>query len=217
MPDPLSDPLSDPHHASNARTLKVLTLCALGMLGLGFASKPLYDTFCRVTGYGGTTRVAQANTNAVMDRVITVEFDSNTAKGLMWDFKPEQRSMQVNVGANGLAFYTATNQMDVPVIATSNYNVSPIKAAPYFSKLECFCFTEQLLAPGETTEYPVVFFIDPLIADDERLDDVSTITLSYTFFPVDKDAASLKDAKISNETSPAAVNPTASPRAGALP
>lgn len=169
---------------NNKRTLKMLTGCALAMLCLGFASKPLYDTFCKVTGYGGTTRVAQVNDNAVIDRMVTVQFDSNTTKGLNWDFEPEQRRMDVRVGANGLAFYTATNMSDVPVVATSNYNVSPTKAAPYFSKLECFCFTEQRLEPGETAEYPVVFFVDPLINEDSRLDDVKTITLSYTFFPV---------------------------------
>lgn len=188
-----------PHHAlpvedahleeiakKNKRVLKMLTGGALTMLGLGFASKPLYDTFCRVTGYGGTTRVAEVNENAVTDRIVTIQFDSNTSKGLGWDFGPEQRSMDVQVGANGLAFYHATNHRDVPVIATSNYNVSPTKAAPYFSKLECFCFTEQRLESGETAEFPVVFFVDPLMNEDKRLDDVKTITLSYTFFPMDK-------------------------------
>ncbi len=187
---------------NNKRALKVLTASALAMLGLGFASKPLYDTFCRVTGYGGTTRVATVNENAVTDRIITVQFDSNTAKGLGWDFGPEQRSMDVRVGANGLAFYHATNNMDVPVIATSNYNVSPIKAAPYFSKLECFCFTEQRLEPGESAEFPVVFFIDPLMIDDNRLDDVKTITLSYTFFPLDTAPAAL-----ASQTQPAEALP----------
>lgn len=170
----------------NKRLLGLLTGGALAMLALGFASKPLYDTFCRITGYGGTTRVADVNDNIVSDRQITVQFDSNTSKGLDWDFKPLQRSMTVNVGANGLAFYTATNMADYPVIATSNYNVSPTKAAPFFSKLECFCFTEQRLEPGESAEFPVVFFVDPLISDDQRLDDVKTVTLSYTFFPLDK-------------------------------
>ena len=203
--DPQSDDL-DSHGAAeltaqnNSRVLKILTGCALAMLALGFASKPLYDTFCKVTGYGGTTRVAEENNNVVSERVITVQFDSNTAHGLGWEFKPEVRSMDVKVGANGLAFYHAKNLMDVPVIATSNYNVSPIKAGPFFSKLECFCFTEQRLEPGETAEYPVVFFVDPLINEDPRLDDVKTITLSYTFFPVDKDAGQAADISGANTT-----------------
>lgn len=181
--------------ASNRKTLGVLTLSAVAMLGLGFASKPLYDTFCKITGYGGTTRVAEDNPYTISDRVIRVQFDSNTSKGLEWDFEPEKPYMDVNVGASNLAFYTATNTSDRTIVATSNYNVSPIKSGPYFSKMECFCFTEQTLAPGETAEFPVVFFLDPLLLEDSRMDEIKTVTLSYTFFPIESGQA-IKEAKL---------------------
>ncbi len=181
--------------ATNRKTLGVLTVTAVAMLGLGFASKPLYDTFCRITGYGGTTRVANENPYEVSDRIIRVQFDSNTSKGLQWDFAPEKPYMDVNVGASNLAFYTATNRSDKTVVATSNYNVSPIKAAPYFSKMECFCFTEQTLAPDESATYPVVFFLDPLLLEDERMDEIKTVTLSYTFFPIEPGQA-IKEANL---------------------
>jgi len=178
----------DTQDRNNKRTLGVLLVVLLAMLGLGFASKPLYDTFCRVTGYGGTTKIADANDNAVSDRVISVRFDSNITNGLPWTFKPDQISMDIQVGANGLTFYKVENLADYPVIATSNYNLTPIKAAPYFAKLECFCFTEQRLEPGESAELPVVFFLDSQLLDDPRMDDVSEVTLSYTFFPVPDDS-----------------------------
>ncbi|WP_017931285.1 cytochrome c oxidase assembly protein [Robiginitomaculum antarcticum] len=179
---------ADQQSRNISRTIGILAVVTFAMLGLGFASKPLYDTFCRVTGYGGTTRVADTNENLVSDRVIEVRFDSNVTNGLPWTFKPNQLSMDVQVGANNLTFYKVTNLANYPVIATSNYNLTPIKAAPYFSKLECFCFTEQRLEPGESAELPVVFFIDNQILDDPRLDDIKTVTLSYTFFPVDEKA-----------------------------
>ncbi len=182
--------------ASNRKTLGVLTVTAFAMLGLGFASKPLYDTFCKITGYGGTTRVASENTSDVSDRVVRVQFDSNTSKDLAWDFTPEKPYMDVNIGANNLAFYTATNRSDETIVATSTFNVSPVKAGPYFSKLECFCFTEQTLAPGESAEFPVIFFLDPLLLEDRRLDEVTTVTLSYTFFPVENPVGTIKEAAL---------------------
>lgn len=181
--------------ASNRKTLGILTIAAVAMLGLGFASKPLYDTFCKITGYGGTTRVAEDNPYEVSDRVIRVQFDANTSKDLDWDFGPEKPYMDVNVGASNLAFYTATNNSDKTVVATSNYNVSPIKSGPYFSKMECFCFTEQSIEPGETVEFPVVFFLDPLLLEDKRMDEIKTVTLSYTFFPIQPGQA-IKEAKL---------------------
>lgn len=177
------NPMSD-QSRHNSRTLGVLAVVTLAMLGLGFASKPLYDTFCRVTGYGGTTQTADSNTNEAVDRVMEVRFDSNVTHELPWTFKPDKLSMTVQVGANNLTFYKVTNLADYPVIATSNYNLTPIKAAPYFTKLECFCFTEQRLEPGESAELPVVFYLDNQLLDDRRMDDVKTVTLSYTFFPV---------------------------------
>jgi cytochrome c oxidase assembly protein subunit 11 len=166
---------------SNRRVVTFATMAAVGMLCLGFASKPLYDTFCRVTGYGGTTRIAEAKSDTIIERQITVRFDANTRSDLPWDFKPEQVSMSVKLGQNALAFYTARNNSSEAIVGTASYNVSPIKAAPYFSKLQCFCFTEQILQPGEEVRMPVLFFVDPEMADDNRLDEVKTITLSYTF------------------------------------
>ena len=129
--------------------------------------------------------MAEIASDTILDRKITVRFDANTRSDLPWTFKPEDVSLTVNVGQNVLAFYTAKNDSLYPVVGTASYNVSPIKAAIYFSKLECFCFTEQRLEPGEEVRMPVLFFVDPLIAEDERLDEIKTITLSYTFHNVE--------------------------------
>lgn len=170
--------------ASNRKTLFVLIGVGLAMLALGFASKPLYDTFCKVTGYGGTTRYAEENLSEVLDRKVTVNFDSNV-KDLPWDFAPEQRKMSVQLGQNGLAYYKVKNRSNRPIVGTATFNVTPIKAAPYFIKTECFCFTEQLIQPGQEMSMPVLFFVDPQLDDEKRLIDVKEITLSYTFFEVE--------------------------------
>lgn len=164
---------------------------AIGMLCLGFASKPLYDTFCKVTGYGGTTRTAEANLSEVIDRVVTVNFDSNVSPDLPWTFKPEQRSIDVNLGQSGLAYYQVINNSKQAVVGTATFNVTPIKAAPYFIKTECFCFTEQRVEPGQTVSMPVLFHVDPLLDDETRLADVKNITLSYTFFKVENPTETL--------------------------
>lgn len=170
-------------HRNTALTLVAV---ALGMLTLGFASKPLYDTFCAITGYAGTTQRAEVNASAeVLDRIVTVSFDSNVSKDLPWEFKPSAPSTDVNIGQSTLAYYTATNTTDQPIVGTSTFNVTPIKAAPYFIKTECFCFTEQLIMPGETVNFPVIFHVDTQLADEARLDDIKHITLSYTFFEVE--------------------------------
>lgn len=176
-----------PHKKPNSNRKVVLSLSAmaLAMLSLGFASKPLYDTFCRVTGYGGTTRVAEEISTTTLEREIKVRFDANVASNLGWTFTPDDVAITVKLGQNALAYYTATNDTKYPIVGTASYNVSPIKAAPYFSKLECFCFTEQLLKPGETVNMPVLFFVDPEMANDKRLDEIKTITLSYTFHRVE--------------------------------
>ena len=171
--------------SANRKTVMSLSVTALAMLGLGFASKPLYDTFCRVTGYGGTTRVAEQMSETITEREIKVRFDANVASNLGWTFKPVEVAMTVKLGQNALAYYTATNDTKYPIVGTASYNVSPIKAAPYFSKLECFCFTEQRLEPGETVSMPVLFFVDPEMENDRRLDEIKTITLSYTFHRVE--------------------------------
>jgi cytochrome c oxidase assembly protein subunit 11 len=171
---------------SNRKTLFILSGVGIAMLGLGFASDPLYDTFCRITGYGGTPKIAEDNLSEIIDRTITVEFDSNVAQDLPWKFRPDQRRMDVKLGQSGLAYYTVENTSDEPVIGVANFNVMPIKAAPFFVKTDCFCFEEQLIPAGGKINLPVIFFVDPQMEDFRRLDDVNTVTLSYTFFPAEE-------------------------------
>jgi cytochrome c oxidase assembly protein subunit 11 len=166
----------------NAATGLVLAGVALGMVGMAFAAVPLYSLFCQVTGYGGTSQVAVQAPGAVEGRMITVQFDASIASGMPWKFKPAQREIKVRIGEEHLAFYSAHNPLNRSVMGTATYNVTPHKAGPYFSKIDCFCFTEQVLEPGQTVEMPVSFFVDPDILKDPGLDDVRTITLSYTFF-----------------------------------
>ncbi|WP_300545792.1 cytochrome c oxidase assembly protein [Maricaulis sp.] len=176
--------------ARNARVALFAGLTAVTMVGAAYAAVPLYNLFCKVTGYGGTTTVAMGEAGAILDREMTVLFDANTSRDLGWEFRPVQRSMTVRVGETALAYFTATNTSNRPVTGVATYNVAPFKAASYFSKLECFCFTEQTLDPGESVEMPVLFFVDPLIDEERRMDDVTTLTLSYTFFESEGDAAS---------------------------
>jgi cytochrome c oxidase assembly protein subunit 11 len=171
---------------------KVLVTCsaiAVGMVGMAYAAVPIYDLFCRVTGYGGTTQIAQYDSSAILDREVTVRFSATNARGFPWEFEPLQNQMTVRVGETALAFYRATNTTDQPVTGIASYNVSPFKMGPYFSKLECFCFNEQTLQPGQSMDMPVIFFVDPLMDEEERLDDITTLTLSYTFWQAgDEDA-----------------------------
>lgn len=157
-----------------------------GMVGLSFASVPLYRLFCQVTGFGGTTQVAEAVPDSASERRITIQFNADTAGGMPWRFRPEQREITLKVGEQGLAFYQAENPTDQRIIGTATYNVTPLKAGSYFSKVQCFCFTEQALEPGETVDMPVSFFVDPEIEKDPNMRDVKTITLSYTFFMVEE-------------------------------
>ncbi|MDP6475789.1 MAG: cytochrome c oxidase assembly protein [Alphaproteobacteria bacterium] len=162
--------------------LVVLGGVVCGMVGLSFAAVPLYDLFCSVTGFGGTTQTADAAPAAVGERVMAVRFNSDVAGDVPWHFKPAQRQVNLRVGEVGLAFFTATNQSRETILGSATFNVTPLKAGIYFNKVDCFCFEEQLLRPGESAELPVTFFIDPEIINDRNLDDVTTITLSYTFF-----------------------------------
>jgi cytochrome c oxidase assembly protein subunit 11 len=166
----------------NGRVALVLSGVAAGMAGLSFASVPLYKLFCQVTGYGGTTQRAERDAGRVIDRVITVRFNADTARDLPWAFRPVARQIEVRVGETQLAFYSASNRSSETITGTATFNVTPAKAGLYFDKIDCFCFTEQTLKPGESAELPVSFFIDPAIRDDKNLDEVKTITLSYTFF-----------------------------------
>ncbi len=164
------------------RTVIVLATVVVAMAGLAFASVPLYRLFCDLTGYDGTTGVAEAAPGAVGTRLMTVQFNADIGQGMAWRFKPVAHKTKVKIGEQTLALYRASNPTDRPITGTATYNVTPDKAGIYFSKIDCFCFTEQTLAPGETAEFPVSFFIDPAILDDRGLDGVNTITLSYTFF-----------------------------------
>ncbi len=168
----------------NRKTVMILTGVAVAMLGLGFASKPLYDTFCKITGYGGTTRTAEVNDSEIIDRNVRVFFDANVSN-LPWEFEPEQKYLDVKLGQTGLAYYKVKNTSSEPIVGTATFNVTPIKAAPYFIKTECFCFTEQFIEPGQEMSMPVLFFVEPLLDTEERLNDIKEITLSYTFFEVE--------------------------------
>jgi len=178
--------------AMSARNRRVAVVCAsvvVGMLGLAYASVPLYDLFCRVTGYGGTTQRAERPADSTLARTMTVRFDANVGGGLPWDFAPVSATQTLPIGENGLAFYRVTNTSDRPIVGTATYNVAPEQAGIYFNKLACFCFTEQRLEPGESLEMPVSYFVDPEIMKDMDASRLSTITLSYTFYEVKKPAA----------------------------
>ncbi|GLK78558.1 cytochrome c oxidase assembly protein [Methylopila turkensis] len=154
------------------------------MVGAAYAAVPLYDMFCRATGFGGTTQVAAAAPAAALDREIVVRFDSNVGQGLDWSFRPETTQMKVKVGQSNLVVFKVRNRSDRELTGTATYNVTPETTGGYFAKLQCFCFTEQTLKPGEEIDMPVAFFVDPSIADNRELDRLNHITLSYTFFPV---------------------------------
>ncbi len=154
-----------------------------GMVGLAYASVPLYDLFCDVTGFGGTPIARDSNTTDVMDRTIAVRFDANVSPGLSWKFSPEMPEIRVKLGETTTVYYKVTNAGDKAATGIATYNVQPDLAGTYFSKLECFCFTEQTLQPGETLESAVVFYIDPRIVKDADVKDLDSITLSYTYFP----------------------------------
>jgi cytochrome c oxidase assembly protein subunit 11 len=169
------------------RNMRVVLVCLCFvsiMGGLAFASVPLYRIFCQVTGYGGTTQRAAVDADvAVLDREITVRFDANTAPGLAWKFYPEQRSITLKLGEVARINYFAENRTQQPLTGSATFNVTPHALGAYFNKIECFCFTKTEVGPGEKLKMPVVFFVDPAVIDLEEADGVSTLTLSYTFFP----------------------------------
>lgn len=156
------------------------------MIGAAYASVPLYRIFCQVTGYGGTTQRVEQYSDTILDRTVKVRFDANTSNALPWDFKPAQREVTVRIGETKMVKYDARNLFDETTYGRASFNVAPGRAGAYFNKVECFCFTDTTLQPGESMEMPVVFFVDPEIVNDPDLKDVKTITLSYTFFPIDK-------------------------------
>ena len=153
------------------------------MVGAAYAAVPLYELFCRVTGFGGTTQVAEQASDVVLERIVTIRFDGNVNRDLPWEFKPEQRSVTLKMGETGQLSYLAKNVSSGPTVGTSTFNVTPLEAGAYFNKLQCFCFTEQALVSREQVEMPVIFFVDPEMDKDPALKHVKEITLSYTFFP----------------------------------
>lgn len=168
---------------SNRRLAFALAGLALGMAGVSFAAVPLYAWFCQVTGYGGTTQRAERAPEQAAERWVTVRFDANVSgNGLPWRFEPVERSVRVRVGEERIIIYRATNEARVATTGTATFNVTPHKAGAYFQKIACFCFQEQTLEPGQSIDMPVSFFIDPAMLQDRSAADVSTITLSYTFF-----------------------------------
>ena len=169
---------------SNRKTLIILALVVSGMVGLAYASVPLYQLFCKVTGYGGTTQVATNNSEFVVpNHPIKVRFDANVNPALNWRFEPVDAPVTLNPGEEVVINYRATNLGDAPSTGTSTFNVTPVKAGPHFMKLDCFCFIEQTLQPGESVLMPVRFFIDPEITESIDTADIREIILSYTFFP----------------------------------
>jgi len=167
------------------RTLTRLVGVVLFMGAMAWASVPLYDWFCRVTGYGGATGTATADSETVLDETITVRFDASRERDFPWEFKPKTREMELKIGETGLAFYEAYNPTDRPVAGQASYNVTPFEAGSFFSKIDCFCFTRQVLQPGERVDMPVTFYVNPGIVDDRDAKYIHTITLSYTFYEIE--------------------------------
>ena len=168
-----------------AKTVAQTVSLVVVMGGLAWASVPFYDWFCRVTGFGGVPEQVSANEMDVLDQTITVRFDGTLNNNMAWEFKPVEREMKVRIGETGLAFYEAHNPTDRPIAGQASYNVTPYTAGAFFDKIDCFCFQEQVLAPGETVQMPVSFYVDPEIVDDRDGKYVHTITLSYTFYEID--------------------------------
>lgn len=179
--------------AASKTAMKLAGVAAV-MASLSFAAVPFYDWFCRVTGFAGTTSVAIAAPDTILDQTIRIRFDASTAPGMPWEFKPVQRTMTVRIGENAMAFYEAYNPTSRTVAGTASYNVTPDPAGGYFSKIACFCFTEQVLKPGERVEMPVSFFVDPEIVKDREGKFVKEITLSYTFYetPLPEEQAAIE-------------------------
>ncbi|MBA4754225.1 MAG: cytochrome c oxidase assembly protein [Sphingobium sp.] len=173
----------------NRRTMMAMAGVGLSMLALGFASVPLYRIFCEQTGFGGTTKRASADVQVreAVGHTMSIRFDSNVQPGMPWQFYPEHRTDTVTVGRKDMAIFIAKNMSDRPVTGTASFNVTPSQAGAYFTKIQCFCFTQQTLQPGQEVRMPVLYFVDPKILDDPDNKDTQQITLSYTFYPVEQD------------------------------
>ena len=179
----------------NARTAWRLALVVGGMLGLAYAAVPLYEAFCKATGFGGTPLVAQEGAQGadrpVIARTVQVRFDANTDPNLAWRFEPLEREVKMRLGEEKLVHFRATNLSQRPIVGTASFNVTPERTGRWFNKIQCFCFTEQLLQPGQSIDMPVVFFVDAEMANDRRYDDIRTITLSYTFYEAKTERAKI--------------------------
>lgn len=172
---------------NNGRMALMIVGVVVGMLGLAYASVPLYELFCKVTGYGGTTQIAVLGDVKVLDRKVKIRFAANTHRDMPWEFKPKQNIQEIYVGEKKIAMYEAYNPSNQTIKGTAVFNVTPFKAGEYFTKIDCFCFTEQVLKPGERIDMPVVYYVAPEMDDDRNLDKVKEITLSYTFFVMKED------------------------------
>ena len=170
---------------NNARIDTRLVGVVVLMTAASFAAVPAYNWFCKVTGFGGVPQTAAEASDVVADRDITIKFDANTNGDMPWEFRPVAKSVTLKIGENGLAFYEAHNPTDEPVAGQASFNVYPYSAGYYFTKVECFCFTEQVLQPGETVQMPVSFYVDPEILEDAEAKDIKSITLSYTFYRIE--------------------------------
>jgi cytochrome c oxidase assembly protein subunit 11 len=174
----------------NGRVAALAALLVVAMVGLAFAAVPLYRIFCQVTGLGGTTmratETAAAMVKPVAGKSVSVRFDANISRDLQWEFKPTETQRTVPIGARNISIYTARNTARRPLTGTATFNVTPVQAGQYFSKVQCFCFQEQTLQPGQEVQMPVVFYVDPKILDDPSARDITEITLSYTFYPVEQ-------------------------------
>lgn len=167
----------------NTRLAIILFSVVIAMIGMAFASVPLYRLFCQVTGFGGTPKIVSNSYDVpILDREMSVYFNADVSPGVPWQFEPVQRRVKLKIGQEALIYYRAVNNSDAPVTGTAIFNVTPEKAGPYFNKIACFCFSKQTLQPHESVDMPVTFFVDPSIADDPNLKEVQEITLSYTFF-----------------------------------
>jgi cytochrome c oxidase assembly protein subunit 11 len=177
--------MAQPDHVSRShrRTVAACAAVVVGMTGLAYAAVPLYDLFCRMTGFGGTPLVGTLPSAEVLDRQVAVRFDANVSPGLPWRFAPESPEVTVRLGETKTVLYRVTNEGSAPATGVATFNVQPPLAGAYFTKLECFCFKEQTLKPGETLESAVVFYVDPGLAQDPNVKDIHSITLSYTYFP----------------------------------
>lgn len=179
------EPDHKPNPTLGRRNLRVAVICGVvlaGMVGAAYAAVPLYRAFCQLTGFDGTIRRAEAAPTKVLDRKLLIRFDANV-RDLPWVFKPSQNTQEVKIGATGLAFFKVTNNGKTALTGRASYNVVPEQAGAYFQKLECFCFSDQTIQPGQTVEFPVVYFVDPEYATDFETKGKTELTLSYTFFP----------------------------------